>query len=338
MIILGYIDREIKNKSNFKKYVEIDSKLGGSPVSFCSVCIRKSNFMKDFLTECNFQVNCTKCNFPLKFTLQLNTPYSTTKRRVIYLFYCDNNYCSTTWRVLRSSIKSNSAEITETLPYEEENILSDDWLQSAGIEVNEFVNDQNIQNGLKSIEKSNINCKFTEKSYLINCISEKNIDSIDTKTKVLLNSYISNDDNDPIEIKNSLDSDNSSEKSDIEYLDPSSVDESFYVSDKDKYLHNFSLEISKFPKQIIRYCFGGTPLYSESPKKIIIPSCKECGSNKVFEFQIISTVIYEWENLFGEKDVFVKCNTDWSTIIVYTCSKDCNVEFSEESIIVQHFK
>lgn len=269
--------------------------------------------------------------------LSRNTPYSTTKKRVLYLFYCGNIHCSSTWNVLRSSIESNSTNVAKTIPHEEKNAPTDDWLQSAGINIHALTNDRDFQNNSECIKDAFTNDKLVQKSYLINYISEKNIDDGDIKIKRLLDSYLSNTD-DPIEIKKGSDSDVSSSESSMEYFDPSSIDENDYVSDKDKYMHHFSAEISKFPKQIVRYCFGGTPLYSESPKKITIPKCKECGSDKVFEFQIISTLIYEWEKLFGEDDVFVKCNTDWSTIIVYTCYKDCNVELFEESILMQYLK
>ncbi|QOY42174.1 Programmed cell death protein 2 C-terminal domain containing protein [Cryptosporidium parvum] len=320
MALLGYLGREIKNEGNLKEYLEVDSKLGGYP---------------DFLTR-EIKVNCEKCSLPLKFILQLNTPYSIVKRRVIYLFYCENNYCSMNWTTFRSSVESNLHNATESFPNKESSILTDDWLQSAGIDINTSVTNQNIQNDSKIIENL-FSRKLDQKSYLIKYISESDVDNGDIKIKFLLDSYISNADNDPIEIEKCSDSDVSSDKSDNEYLDPSNAEESCYIFDKDRYLHNFSSEISKFPRQIIRYCFGGTPLYSESPKKINIPTCKECGSNKVFEFQIISSIIYEWENLFGEKDIFCKCSSEWSTIIIYTCSKDCNTEFSEETAIIQYF-
>ncbi|KAL3128639.1 hypothetical protein CHM_4g2660 [Cryptosporidium hominis] len=259
----------------------------------------------DFLTR-EIKVNCEKCSLPLKFILQL------------------------------SSLESNSLNATESFPNKESGILTDDWLQSAGIDINTSVINQNIQNDSKIIENL-FSRKLDRKSYLIKYISESDVDNSDIKIKFLLDSYISNADNDPIEIEKCSDSDVSSDKSDNEHLDPSNTEESCYIFDKDRYLHNFSSEISKFPRQIIRYCFGGTPLYSESPKKINIPTCKECGSNKVFEFQIISSIIYEWENLFGEKDIFCKCSSEWSTIIIYTCSKDCNTEFSEETAIIQYF-
>ncbi|KAL5369172.1 hypothetical protein CPHLJ_4g2660 [Cryptosporidium parvum] len=259
----------------------------------------------DFLTR-EIKVNCEKCSLPLKFILQL------------------------------SSVESNLHNATESFPNKESSILTDDWLQSAGIDINTSVTNQNIQNDSKIIENL-FSRKLDQKSYLIKYISESDVDNGDIKIKFLLDSYISNADNDPIEIEKCSDSDVSSDKSDNEYLDPSNAEESCYIFDKDRYLHNFSSEISKFPRQIIRYCFGGTPLYSESPKKINIPTCKECGSNKVFEFQIISSIIYEWENLFGEKDIFCKCSSEWSTIIIYTCSKDCNTEFSEETAIIQYF-
>lgn len=267
-----------------------------------------------------------------------NTPYSTTKKRVLYLFYCENVYCRATWSVLRSSIESNSTQISNVFLNDENPAITDDWLQSAGIDIHTPTNDRKFQNNSEGIENVFAIDKLIKKSYLINYISERSIDDGDIKIKHLLDSYISNTDDDPIEIKKETDSDVSSNESGMEYLDPSSVDENYYVYDKDKYMHYFSAEVSKFPKQIVRYCFGGIPLYSESPKKITIPKCKECGSDKVFEFQIISTIIYEWEKLFGENDAFVKCNTDWSTIIVYTCSKDCNVELFEESILMQYFK
>lgn len=34
MALLGYLGREIKNEGNLKEYLEVDSKLGGYPVSY----------------------------------------------------------------------------------------------------------------------------------------------------------------------------------------------------------------------------------------------------------------------------------------------------------------
>ncbi|KAJ1610313.1 hypothetical protein OJ253_1182 [Cryptosporidium canis] len=310
-VIFGYLGREIKREDSLKEYIEINSKIGGIPLKISQELIT------------------------IHKTLYRNTPYSTAKKRVLYLFYCENIYCKTTWTVFRSSIESNLVICTAN---KDNCVISDDWLLSAGIDTKALQNKCNITNDSITTEHVLANNKKVEKSYLIKYISEECIGDDDHKTKFLLDSYLSNTEDDPIEIKKGKDSDISSDESSMDHIDQSNIDESFYVRDKDRYLHNFSLEVSRFPKQIIRYSFGGTPLYSEPPKSISIPGCKKCGSDKVFEFQILSTIIYEWGKAFGEDDAFVKCNTDWSTIIVYTCSKDCNVEFFEESLLIQHFK
>lgn len=258
---------------------------------------------------------------------------------MMYLFFCENPQCTQIWKVIRSSIESNNKELEKNLSSQKKLTSSDDWLASAGIEVQETNNLMEIGDMKeKKMVKITAKSKLATQCYLMNCVSEKSFKKFgNDNTNILLEKYLTNQEKNSefFKIEENL-SDSSSDASNIEYLDPLLTDESTYIYDKDKYIRNFIQEISNFPKQIVRYCFGGIPISTESLKNIFIPNCSICGSKKTFEFQILSTIIYEWKVAFGKSDFFLKDNSEWSTVIIYSCSEDCNVKIIEESIIVQY--
>ncbi|CAD2088079.1 conserved Plasmodium protein, unknown function [Plasmodium vinckei lentum] len=110
---------------------------------------------------------------------------------------------------------------------------------------------------------------------------------------------------------------------------------------------NYIKKISRFPKQIIRYSYNGSPLYAsndfqnknknniysreyEDNKKSItfanIPNCYICKKRKVFEFQVLSTIInylkIKNKNLDNQES---KMNLKFMTINVYTCENNCDI-------------
>lgn len=59
-----------------------------------------------------------------------------------------------------------------------------------------------------------------------------------------------------------------------------------------KRLLKFEKIISKYPKQVIRYAYGGEPLWPIVPFQLNIPSCP-CGLKRKFECQILpSSLVY----------------------------------------------
>jgi pre-rRNA-processing protein TSR4 len=87
----------------------------------------------------------------------------------------------------------------------------------------------------------------------------------------------------------------------------------------DKTLYKFQKRLQRAPQQCIRYCFGGTPLWmssSQLPKSI--PNCEECGASRVFELQLLSTLVYFLKVSHHESRTI-----DFGVLAIYTCSKSC---------------
>ncbi|KAK8893813.1 hypothetical protein M9Y10_022242 [Tritrichomonas musculus] len=82
-------------------------------------------------------------------------------------------------------------------------------------------------------------------------------------------------------------------------------------------LVEFNEHMSRCPDQVLRYCRFGEPLLQDKTDVSNIPKCPKCGANRIFEFEILPTIIY---TLDPESDM------DFGPILVYTCSQDCGRE------------
>ncbi|NXD28625.1 PDD2L protein, partial [Spelaeornis formosus] len=87
----------------------------------------------------------------------------------------------------------------------------------------------------------------------------------------------------------------------------------------DHTFHKFMKRISMCPEQILRYSWGGQPLFISCPPANLeqdIPACSNCGSSRVFEFQLMPTLV---SMLQSDSDLSV----EFGTVIVYTCERSC---------------
>ncbi|NWV31126.1 PDD2L protein, partial [Grantiella picta] len=91
------------------------------------------------------------------------------------------------------------------------------------------------------------------------------------------------------------------------------------VKSWDHTFHKFMKKISVCPEQILRYSWGGQPLFITCPPANLdqgIPACRNCGSSRVFEFQLMPTLV---SVLQSDSDLSV----EFGTVIVYTCERSC---------------
>uniref|UniRef100_A0A8C3LYV6 Programmed cell death protein 2 C-terminal domain-containing protein n=1 Tax=Chrysolophus pictus TaxID=9089 RepID=A0A8C3LYV6_CHRPC len=91
------------------------------------------------------------------------------------------------------------------------------------------------------------------------------------------------------------------------------------VRSGDHTFHKFMKRISVCPEQILRYSWGGQPLFITCPPANFdnsIPACSNCGSNRIFEFQLMPALV---SMLRGDADLSV----EFGTVIVYTCERSC---------------
>ncbi|NWS21175.1 PDD2L protein, partial [Pachyramphus minor] len=91
------------------------------------------------------------------------------------------------------------------------------------------------------------------------------------------------------------------------------------VKSWDHTFYKFMKRISVCPEQILRYSWGGQPLFITCPPASItqgIPACSTCGSSRVFEFQLMPALV---SLLQSDSDLSV----EFGTVIVYTCERSC---------------
>jgi len=104
-------------------------------------------------------------------------------------------------------------------------------------------------------------------------------------------------------------------------------------------LATFSVKLSKFPDQVLRYCPAPNakamwPSKSLAPDDRSIPDCPRCNSKRRFEFQILPTIV---SFLVPKESVELNdTSLDFGSIAVYTCSKSCALdgEYAEEYVLV----
>ncbi|XP_038223711.1 programmed cell death protein 2-like isoform X1 [Dermochelys coriacea] len=89
---------------------------------------------------------------------------------------------------------------------------------------------------------------------------------------------------------------------------------------RDHVFHKFMKRISSCREQILRYSWGGQPLFITCPSSSInkmVPVCNSCGSNRVFEFQLMPALVSMLKSVDADLSV------EFGTVIVYTCERSC---------------
>ncbi|KAL4779574.1 programmed cell death protein 2 [Aspergillus varians] len=123
-----------------------------------------------------------------------------------------------------------------------------------------------------------------------------------------------------------------------------------FESEIDKAFLKFSTRVGHNPEQVLRYEFRGAPvlyshtdavgkrLHGSSPAKVggvttvssgasSMPRCESCGSERVFELQLVPHAISVLEE--GREDVGLGKDDggmEWGTIIMGVCNRNCGPE------------
>lgn len=126
-------------------------------------------------------------------------------------------------------------------------------------------------------------------------------------------------------------------KSAVEKKTNSEGYEKSQVKHGDRVFYKFMNRFARCPEQIIRYCWEGDPLYvTESSSGIKQPlPCQSCGSQRVFELQLMPSLIQHLKlrnfNVDGPA-------VEFGTVLISSCSKSCWKEgdvMKEEFVFVQ---
>ncbi|XP_074067608.1 programmed cell death protein 2-like [Macrotis lagotis] len=87
----------------------------------------------------------------------------------------------------------------------------------------------------------------------------------------------------------------------------------------DKMFYKFMKRISACREQILRYSWNGQPLFITCPSPDVteIPSCSNCGSYRIFEFQLMPALVSMLKN------TLLDISVEFGTVLIYTCQKSC---------------
>ena len=103
---------------------------------------------------------------------------------------------------------------------------------------------------------------------------------------------------------------------------------SFDTAKIDEETVDFQIRLLRAPRQCIRYGYGTVPLWPcRPPTEFDVPQCARCGGERHFELQLTPALL----SFADFADV-----VDWSTILIYSCERSCDVEgqCSEEYVYV----
>ncbi|XP_038610026.1 programmed cell death protein 2-like [Tachyglossus aculeatus] len=91
------------------------------------------------------------------------------------------------------------------------------------------------------------------------------------------------------------------------------------AKNRDKVFHKFMKRISVCHEQILRYSRSGQPLFITCPSFDTkeIPPCRNCGSDRTFEFQLMPALVSMLNSFNGGLSV------EFGTVLVYTCERSC---------------
>lgn len=114
--------------------------------------------------------------------------------------------------------------------------------------------------------------------------------------------------------------------------------------DQGKWLLKLQRRLERSPTQVVRYSWGGEPLWVAPPPTAFIgggsspPPCCRCGAARQFELQLLPSLPDQarwWAACQGAEGEG-SWEVEWGTVVVYTCSADCSTEEPcEEFVVVQ---
>lgn len=109
----------------------------------------------------------------------------------------------------------------------------------------------------------------------------------------------------------------------------SGASEVFGVEDEDeeteskRQYEEFQERIARAPTQILRYHFGGTPLWPRAPAPVVKSEKCECGSAMVFEMQLLGSCLHYLQPERSVPEQQKEAGMNFASVAVFTCATDC---------------
>ncbi|CAI2729471.1 unnamed protein product [Schistosoma spindalis] len=299
------------------------------------------------------KIQCMVCRKPMDFIMQLYCPIGDSKyHRALYIFVCINGPCQSSgnnWKVLRSQYFIKFDQDSQLKPctdwcaeYQNDSSDGESWGQDAdkGSEIQCKAENLNEQS-------SSLTGRF--QCYSIDIYEDTTITTTSSSPTVEPEIGTTNHDDYNIEVISNL-------PSIKHFLSKCSekvlIDKEFIEEDDNTGPEAFSDELlsyisnrGEYGCEDIRYCWSGQPIFNGLPPNDLTnySICHRCGSERVFELQIFSTInnSLKLSTLFNED--FDGVNISWLlnivTVLIFTCRDSCwsqtTDDWVEECVIVQ---
>ena len=323
--LLGFLDSKIKDEYTGEPWKT--SKIGGH------LCLPlKENELNDLKRLST----CDKCNVMMIFIGQICCPLEIDNYdRYLIVFACNTVKCGQ-WSVIRYIQDASdrptvecSSNRKEELKFEESNWLNDqdDWNDDA---VNEGTNN------VESIGEDNATDRTETKPFTVfnedaNEFIQPYYLAVDLESQTEASVKLDDHVNDLLKNYKEKNADSKSQSGTDEY---SRIDETDILENynNDVQTYRFYKKLSLVAGQVIRYGWNQSPLLNSSNVKLDETlSCANCGSIKVFEFQLMPALI----NYLRLRTNNEPLNVDFATVLVFTCKQNCSVKMlTRESFMV----
>ncbi|KAL7613358.1 hypothetical protein Lser_V15G07818 [Lactuca serriola] len=293
-------------------------------------------------------LKCDSCGEKLCLVTQIYAPISsttmTTEERVIYIFSCIATACETKrWRALRVQGSSTDKDLN---PSSHDSVASpsttklqdDPWAFNDEEEDDDEIDLDAICKALNEATTLASASKTKKQNTLSDSIENPSpislSRSIDDKTPVLPCFYIYPKEENYLEDAAALNKSESKHKIEEKKDDDNDEKESWigesYEYDRtlhaDKTYLKFKKRLDVYPEHCFRYSYGGKPLLATSeagdPGR-----CLLCGEIRHYEMQLMPPLLYFLQEASKNQSLE---NWDWTSVIVYTCSKGCAPSLKQE--------
>jgi len=102
-----------------------------------------------------------------------------------------------------------------------------------------------------------------------------------------------------------------------------------YEETEEKHLLKFQEYLERNPEHVFRYHFAGRPLWLTREIPQSIPHCERCGAERVFECEVMPTLIYLLQSAqsFGSKEKDeAGVHLEFGCVVIFSCSQSCGQE------------
>ncbi|XP_072488119.1 programmed cell death protein 2-like isoform X3 [Notamacropus eugenii] len=262
---------------------------------------------------------CGRCGAAMAHVVQVYCPLEGSPyHRLLHVFACVHSDCvgqPCSWKVFRSQvlqIQEECGQDSQAKPKEENNFAVKDWCEGA-----EDWGDNNESTLTPWITRDLLDSKVGD-----NFNVEEDIECMSQLQELSLDEALSDCHTVPA-------GGHVLPSSSVPVFQPyyiNVVDEEDYINFVDtnhaqkllqEYRQREGVELEFLLAQ--RYSWNGQPLFITCPSSDAteIPSCSNCGSCRVFEFQLMPALVSMLKN------TLLDISVDFGTILIYTCQKSC---------------